>query len=176
MITALTALLLASAEAPACSLAHVEQCSGTWELIGRSDFKRELRRFLGRGKANWVYPAEKTEQVLLMLSVSDDGPLVLPDGTISMGGCFPHNCPERANVFFAPSGEIRAIALLYHDCAAMACTGDENYTLRILVRERTSLMEAHAREWASGELHREAETFAWADPKLDNTLVEVLKD
>jgi hypothetical protein len=56
--------------------------------------------------------------VLLTLSVSAEEPTKLSDGLIRMGGCFPHNCPEKAEVFFGPSGQIKAIALLYHDCSA----------------------------------------------------------
>lgn len=147
-----------------------------WELVTRRDFKRELARFLGPGKVSWTVPdTEKTEQVLLTLAVSADGPVRLSDGTLSLGGCFPHNCPERAQVFFATTGEIKAVALLYHDCVIRNCSGDEDFTLRILVRQKSASLEAHARDWASSELRRDTELFPQLGPnRVASTVVQVL--
>jgi hypothetical protein len=176
MMTLVAALALAAGDVPVCSLAHVEQCADITELVVRKDFKRELRHFLGRGRASWIFPAEdKTEQVLALLNVSQDAPARLADGTISLNGCMAHNCPERANIFFAPSGEIRAVALLYHACAVKACTGEEDYTLRILVRERSAVLEAYAKDWAKADLRVMAKAFPWLDERIGETAVEVVK-
>lgn len=122
-----------------CSVADVQACTAMWALADREDFKLAMRRFLGPGKATWTEKdADKTDQVLTTLSVSSEDPTPVGDGLIRLGGCFPHNCPERAEVFFGAGGEIKAVALLYHDCIGRDCTGDEDYTLRILVREQSA--------------------------------------
>jgi hypothetical protein len=148
-----------------------------WQLVGRKDFKRELRRFLGSGRASWTESnADKTDQVLTALSVSAEEPTKLPDGLIRMGGCFPHNCPERAEVFFGLGGEIKAVALLYHDCGTKRCTGYEDYTLRILAKSSSPILTDAARDWASEELRRDLATFPQFGPyKLGRTVVQITK-
>jgi len=149
-----------------------------WELVDRKDFKRELRRFLGPGKASWtVLDTDKTEQVLLTLSVSADDPARLPDGLIMLGGCFAHNCPEKAQVFFAPTGEIKAVALLYYDCGGKTCSGNEDFTLRILLRQKSPQLVEHAKHWADSEFRRHTKAFPQFEPyKLARTEVEILKN
>ncbi len=159
-----------------CSVADVEACSAMWDLADREDFKQAMRRFLGPGKASWTMENEdKTEQVLTTLSVSSEDPTRIGDGLIRMGGCFPHNCPERAEVFFGAGGQIKAVALLYHDCMARTCTGDEDYTLRIMVRERSPILSAYATAWAAEELQADKEKFPQFGPqKLSRTVLDVL--
>jgi hypothetical protein len=160
-----------------CSVADVEACSAMWDLVGRKDFERAMHRFLGPGKASWTMDKwDKTDQVLTTLSVSSEDPSPIGDGLIRMGGCFPHNCPERAEVFFG-EGRIKAVALLYHDCMGANCTGDEDYTLRILVRENSPVLIGHAKGWADEDLHRQHEVFPQFEAgKIFRTVVEVLKD
>lgn len=149
-----------------------------WDLSTRKDFKQALRRFLGPGKASWTMENEdKTEQVLTTLAVSSEEPTKIGHGLIRMGGCFPHNCPERAEVFFGPGGQIKAVALLYHDCTAKTCAGDEDYTLRILLRERSSVLIGHAKQWADEELRRDNEKFPqFGSHLLSRTVVDILAD
>lgn len=158
-----------------CSIADLEACSAMWDLATRKDFIAELRRFLGPGKASWTMENwDRTDQVLTTLSVSSEDPTRVGDGLIRMGGCFPHNCPERAEVFFGVGGEIKAVALLYHDCATKRCSGDEDYTLRILLRERSPILIGHAKDWADAELRRQTEVFPQTGPhRLSQTVADV---
>jgi len=131
---------------------------------------------LGSGKASWTVPNDdKTDQVLLTLSVSAEEPTKLSGGFIRMGGCFPHNCPEKAEVFFEPTGSIKAVALLYHDCGSKTCTGREDYTLRVFLRQRSPILIALAKEWAVQELDRTAKAFPEFPPdNVGRTVVQVL--
>lgn len=160
-----------------CSIADVEACSAMWDLVDRKDFIDALRRFLGPGKASWTMENwDKTDQVLTTLAASSEDPTRIGDGLIRMGGCFPHNCPERAEVFFALGGEIRAVGLLYHDCSGKTCTGEEDYTLRILVREPSTVLIDHVKEWADDELRHETEQYGQFGPyKISRTVIDVLK-
>ncbi|WP_198351200.1 hypothetical protein [Flavisphingomonas formosensis] len=172
------ALALAGATSQSCSLARVDHCVFMAELIVRKDFQRELRRFLGRGKESWTVPDDdKFDQVMLTLSASSAAPVTFDDGIISLGGCYPHICTQRAQVFFSPSGEIKAVALLYHECGTEGCSGDEDFTLRILVRQRLPQVEEHARQWAQSEFKRAADMYPDFGPyKLAKTVVQIMRD
>ena len=159
-----------------CAVIDVEACSAMWDLSTRKDFIAAMRRFLGRGKASWTMENwDKTDQVLTTLSVSSEDPTPIGDGLVRMRGCFPHNCPERAEVFFGQGGEIKAVALLYHDCVGRTCTGEEDYTLRILVRKNLLTLIGHAKDWANEEMRTDNEKFPQTGPyKLSQTVVDVL--
>lgn len=159
-----------------CSVADVEACSAMGDLSTRKDFVAALRHFLGPGKASWTMENwDKTDQVLTTLSVSSEAPTPIGDGLIRMGGCFPHDCPERAEVFFGAGGQIKAVALLYHDCVARTCTGDEDYTLRVLVRESSLTVIGHVKDWADEELRGDNKTFPQFGPyRLSRTSVDIL--
>lgn len=161
-----------------CSVADVQACSAMWALVGRADFKLALRRFLGPGKATWTEKdADKTEQVLTTLSVSSEDPTPVGDGLIRLGSCFPHNCPERAEVFFGEGGKIKAVALLYHDCMGRECSGDEDYTLRILVREQSAKLIGYAKEWAEEDMRRSHDSFPQFEPEtLSRVIVDVIEE
>lgn len=165
-----------SRTARSCSMTDIEACSAMWDLAGRKDFKVAMRRFLGPGKATWTMENwDKTDQVLTTLSVSSEDPMPIGDGLIRMGGCFPHNCPERAEVFFGEGGQIKAVALLYHDCRGKTCTGEEDYTLRILVRERSLKLIEHAKDWAGEDMRVSHERFPQFKPqKLARTVVDLI--
>jgi hypothetical protein len=159
-----------------CSVADVQACSAMWDLVGCKDFGVAMRRFLGPGKATWTMENwDKTDQVLTTLSVSSEDPTPIAHGLIRMGGCFPHHCPERGEVFFGEDGEIKAVALLYHDCMGKTCTGEEDYTLRILVRENSHMLIGHAKEWADQEMHTDNEKFPQFGPhRLSRTIVDLI--
>lgn len=159
-----------------CSLMHVDACTAMFELVDRKDFKRELRRFLGPGKASWTMEDwDKTDQVLTTLSVSAEEPANVGDGLLRMGGCFPHNCLERAEVFFSIGGKIKAVALLYHDCLTATCTGDEDFTLRILMREKSPILMAHAKTWAGEDMRDWHRRFPQFEPqKLSHIAIDVI--
>jgi len=161
-----------------CSVADVQACSAMWDLVGRKDFKVAMRRFLGPGKATWTMENwDKTDQVLTTLSVSSEDPTPIGDGLIRMGGCFPHNCPERAEVFFGEGGQIKAVALLYHDCTGKTCTGEEDYTLRILVREKSASLIEHAKDWAAEDMRVWQERFPQFEPQsLSRTVVDLITE
>jgi hypothetical protein len=161
-----------------CGLSDIEACGAMWDLVTRKDFIAALRKFLGPGKASWTMENwDKTDQVLTTLSVSSEDPTRIGDGLIRMGGCFPHNCPERAEVFFAMDGRIKAVALLYHDCGSKTCTGEEDYTLRILLRENSPMLVGHAKDWAEGDLRRQKETFPqFGLDKISRITVDILSN
>jgi hypothetical protein len=159
-----------------CSMTDIEACSAMWDLVGRKDFKLAMRRFLGPGKATWTMENwDRTDQVLTTLSVSSEDPTPIDDGLIRMGGCFPHNCPERAEVFFGAGGQIKAVALLYHDCIGMTCTGKEDYTLRIFVREESPKLIQYAKDWAEEDMRASHERFPQFEPeRLSRTIVDLI--
>ena len=159
-----------------CAVIDVEACSAMWELSTRKDFIAAMRKFLGPGKASWTMENwDRADQVLTTLSVSSEDPTPVGDGFVRMGGCFPHNCPERAEVFFGRAGEIKAVTLLYHDCAGRTCTGDEDYTLRILVRDNSPTLIGHAKNWANEEMRSDNEKFPhFGLQRVSRTVVDVL--
>jgi len=157
-----------------CALTDLRACSAMWDLVDRRDFKAALRRFLGPGKASWTIPdTDRTEQVLATLATSEEDPTPIDDGLIRMGGCFPHDCLKRAEVFFAESGQIKAVALLYRDCMGRACTGDEGTMLRILVREPSERLIGHAKAWAEDDMRAMHDRFPELRPeRLTRTVVD----
>lgn len=161
-----------------CSMTDIEACSGMWDLSTRRDFKVAMQRFLGPGKASWTIENwDRTDQVLTTLSVSSEDPTPIGDGLTRMGGCFPHNCPERAEVFFGAGGEIKAVALLYHDCMGKTCTGKEDLTLRILVRAKSPIVIGHAKDWAAIDMRGRNERFPQFEPeKLSRTIVDLISN
>lgn len=139
--------------APACSLAQPNQCYATNELVVSRGFEPALRRFIGPGRASWFEPnGDMADQVLMTLYGPGFEPVHLDDGLIQFGACMAHICPERGAVFVTPQGQIRLVTMLFHNCHAKACSGDERYTLAVFLRENSPALLAHAREWAAGEL------------------------
>lgn len=175
MLTLLAALML-SATGPECGPAHLDACGGLYEMVGKRWFDTALRRFIGPGRATWVFQDEdKTEQVLAILGGPSDGYVRLPDDLLRFEGCFPHNCPERGTVYFAPDGQIKAVALMYFDCrgAKQTCTGEEPYTLTILLREHSDALIADARAWAEQSVLMDYKRFPYGWEPIGATQIVI---
>jgi len=159
MLSFFAALSLATGPAPECGLAHIEACTATNELVVARDFEPALRRFIGPGRASWFEPdGDMADQVLMTLHGPGFDSVRLDDGLIQFGACMAHICPERGAVFVTPQGRILLVTMLFHNCHAKACNGDERYTLAVFLRENSPALLTRAREWAAGEIEEDGES------------------
>lgn len=160
MIALLAAFSFAvAAPLPACGLAHIDQCQATNELVASRGFEPALRRFIGSGRASWFEADGNIADQVLMTLYGPGFDAVRGAGLTRFGACMAHNCPERGAVFVTPTGQIRLVTMLFHNCHAKQCRGDEPYTLAIFLREDSPALVALARSWAAAELAEDAKRF-----------------
>lgn len=139
MIAILAALAAAAAPAPAnetCALAHPEACGDTSQLFGDKAFVARIKAFVGRGEADYLYPASLAEQQLAVLGGPPDAPERI-GGLYRFTACRQHSCAEKGAVVLDPTGRLVATAILHSACAVTRPTEDcsTHYVLSVFVSD-----------------------------------------
>jgi hypothetical protein len=121
---------------PTCSIALVELCSSSNELVWSKGFKPALARFIGPAHRDWLSPGGALSQSAWESLIVPEGgaPEGLDDGSLLFSGCRSHSCPEKGAIVIR-DGRILAVALLNFHCKPRSC--DDTPTLDILIHDRS---------------------------------------
>jgi hypothetical protein len=137
--------------APLCAVTHPATCETTNALVHDAGFRSAVRRFVGKRRADYLYPnGSVADQMIDVLG----GPAGSPDRLGSnylFTACRAHSCGEKGAAVLASDGAIVALAILHGACAKTP-SPDHCYahdTLTIFARRETpAAVEKALGSWA----------------------------
>ena len=159
-----------------CSLAALQRCRNTSELVLDSNFRNELRRFT-RGSRAWrdTYRHTLYAEALNLLHGPPDEPKRLSNGNYLFTACMAHSCPNKGAVILTPSGRIVALGMIDYDEAQR----DFDYlpVLAIAVEKQTPLMSVSEplKNWASEQMAAQTREFFKIGPLKPIVVVRLPK-
>ena len=137
MIAVLAALMFAVAPVdhrPYCALSRLALCRTTNQLVWDKAFGAVVSRFLGDGRATYLYRGGLADQMISALGGPPDDPVRIGN-FYRFTACRQHQCNDKGAAVLDPTGRLVALAILHGACEEDGC--EHRYALTIFVGNPT---------------------------------------
>ncbi len=154
MIAILAALAVTAAPIQVrqtCALTRLSACENTNELFYDKAFKPAVKRFIGRGRARYLYHGTIVDQQLDALGGSPDAPERI-ENLYRFTACRDQSCPEKGAVVMRPDGRLVATAILHTNCmlpkSSEDCFAHDTLTMFVHGGADSKAVVRNLSEWA----------------------------